>query len=110
MKKLLLSVFAIAALASCMQDETIGAAQRENIVFENAFVDNVTKAIDPSITTTGEKAIREFYVWGTTQGDHKDAKIVPIFANEKVDNTTGAWRYDFGKPDIMDKRPGFLRS
>ena len=97
MKKLLLSVFAIAALASCMQDETLGAAQRENIVFENAFVDNATKAIDPSITTNGENAISEFQVWGTTQGDHDGAVIVPIFENEKVDNTTGDWRYDSGK-------------
>ena len=97
MKKLLLSVFAIAALASCMQDETLGAAQRENIVFENAFVDNTTKAIDPSITTTGENAISEFQVWGTTKGDHTNAAIVPIFADEKVDKTTGDWRYDSGK-------------
>ena len=76
MKKLFLSVFAIAALASCMQDETLGAAQRENIVFENAFVDNATKAIDPSITTNGKNAIDTFQVWGTTQGDHTNAAIV----------------------------------
>ena len=42
MKKILLAVLSIAALASCMQDETLGAAQRENIVFENAFVDTAT--------------------------------------------------------------------
>ena len=93
MKKLFLSVFAIAALASCMQDETLGAAQRENIVFENAFVDNTTKAIDPSITTNGENAISTFQVWGTTQGDHKDAKIVPIFADVEVEKTADVWGY-----------------
>ena len=94
MKKLFLSVFAIAALASCMQDETLGAAQRENIVFENAFVDNTTKAIDPSITTTGENAISTFQVWGTTQGDHTNAAIVPIFANETVEkDDNGVWGY-----------------
>ena len=97
MKKLLLSVFAIAALASCMQDETLGAAQRENIVFENAFVDNATKAIDPSITTTGENAISKFYVWGTTYGDHKDAKIVPIFDTEEVVKVDSKWYYAEGR-------------
>lgn len=99
MKKILLAVLSIAALASCMQDENLSVAKGDAIVFENAFVDNATKAIDPSITNVGgANAISEFQVWGTTKGDHAvDAAIVPIFADEKVDKTTGDWRYDSGK-------------
>lgn len=98
MKKILLAVLSIAALASCAQDEILGVAKDEAIVFKNAFVDNATKAIDPSITNVGgANAISEFYVWGTTQGDHDGAKIVPIFENEKVDNAADEWMYSAGK-------------
>ena len=98
MKKILLAVLSIAALASCAQDEILGVAKDEAIVFKNAFVDNATKAIDPSITNVGgANAISEFQVWGTTQGDHDGAVIVPIFADEKVDNKAGEWMYSAGK-------------
>ena len=98
MKKILLAVLSIAALASCAQDEILGVAKDDAIVFKNAFVDNATKAIDPSITNVGgANAISEFQVWGTTQGDHDGAVIVPIFADEKVDNKAGEWMYSAGK-------------
>lgn len=61
MKKILLSVFAVAALASCIQNETINP--QTAIGFGDAFVNNSTKAI-----YEGEKKVESFKVWGTYQG------------------------------------------
>ena len=79
MKKLLLSVFAIAALASCMQDETISQNQQA-IDFGTPFVDKATKAIDYSY---GEnKLLKEIYVYGTVEGTAENP--VSIFEHDKV--------------------------
>ena len=57
MKKILLSVFAVAALASCIQNETINP--KTPIGFGDAYVQNSTKAIyDDAGDITG------FTVWG----------------------------------------------
>lgn len=79
MKKFVLSVFAIAAMASCMQDETISQNQQA-IDFGTPFVDKATKAKD---LTYGETTVelREFYVYGTVTGT---AGTVNIFKNAKV--------------------------
>lgn len=61
MKKILLSVFAVAALASCIQNETINP--QTAIGFGDAFVNNSTKAI-----YEGEEKVEEFQVWGIYQG------------------------------------------
>lgn len=85
MKKLLLSVFAIAAMASCMQDETISQNQQA-IDFGTPFVDKATKAED--LTYSGKTALTEFKVYGTVQGT--GAGIVNIFNNATVSGTVGA--------------------
>ena len=97
MKKVLLSIFAVAALASCFQNEDIVSTSDNNAIKFDSYVGNTTKAIDPSLT---KATLQSFQVWGTTQGDHKldngdAAAIVPIFTDLKVSkNDAGAWRYN----------------
>ena len=79
MKRLLLSVFAIAALASCMQDEVISQDQQA-IDFGTPFVDKATKAIDYSYSATN--LLKEIYVYGTVKGTA--TAPVSIFEHEKV--------------------------
>ena len=94
MKKILLSVFAVAALASCFQNEDIVSTSDSNAIKFDSYVGNTTKAIDPSLT---KETLRSFQVWGTTQGDHTivngAAAIVPIFTNVNVNDNSGSWAY-----------------
>ena len=76
MKKILLSVFAVAALASCAQDEIIGVANGDAIAFDNAFVDNATKAIDGSYTQA-KNNLEAFQVYGTVT--NKQGQVANIF-------------------------------
>ena len=61
MKKILLSVFAAAALASCIQNEDINPLTP--IGFGDAFVNNSTKAI-----YEGSEEVDSFQVWGAYKG------------------------------------------
>ena len=65
MKKILISMLAVAALVSCSKEESIRVAQGELISFGNAFVDNSTRATDPSYSTND---IESFNVYGTVNG------------------------------------------
>lgn len=55
------------SLGSCSGDETIDAIQGEAISFGNVFVENSTRAIDPSYGIN--KPIESFHVWGTVTGN-----------------------------------------
>ena len=92
MKKIFFSILAMAAMAACATDETVVAPKGEAIGF-GAFVDNVTKAIDPSYNSSSNK-ISEIYVYGTVTGSSDTP--VSIFDYTKVsdDNSVGyksAW-------------------
>ena len=63
MKKIFILLLAIATLAACNKSEVVDVNPGEAIQFGNAFVDNATKAIDPSITTL---TLDGFTVYGTT--------------------------------------------
>ena len=65
MKKILISMLAVAALVSCSKEESIRIDQGELISFGNAFVDNSTRATDPSYSTND---IESFNVYGTVNG------------------------------------------
>lgn len=69
MKKLFLMLAAAAAVASCSKDYTIVADQGEAIAF-NSFVENSTRAKDPSYSTTDGKgvALKSFNVYGAVNG------------------------------------------
>ena len=80
MKKLFFGILAMAAMAACATDETVVAPKGEAIGF-GAFVDNVTKAIDPSYNSSTNK-ISEIYVYGTVTGS-SDASV-SIFKHTRV--------------------------
>lgn len=89
MKKILLSVLAVAALASCVEDLGAGDA----ISFGAPFVGNTTKAADPSYgqndsnDPNGPVALEKFNVYGTVQGT--GAGVVDIFSGETVTGSVG---------------------
>jgi hypothetical protein len=69
MKKLFISLLAVAALASCAKEDVIVADPGELIAF-NSFVENSTRANDPSYSTTTGKgvALTTFKVYGAVEG------------------------------------------
>ena len=101
MKKTLFTILAVAALAACAKEEVVTVNQ-DAIAFTNAFVDNTTKAIDPSITTT---TLDGFTVYGTTKGNESGAPVVNIYpavpvtgsvttVDDDGNATAGSWSYD----------------
>lgn len=91
MKKIFFAILCAGALMSCAKEEVV-TAEQEAITFENAFVDNATKALD-SYTVT-KNNLETFDVWGTTKRPGVD-EIVPIFVNEAVSSTDNGttWTY-----------------
>lgn len=97
MKKIILATLAAAALVACAKEDVVVASKGEAIAFNNAFVDNTTKAIDPSITNDGDNALEGFVVYGTTKGDHDGAQTVNIFngvnVGVNIDGIGDDWKY-----------------
>lgn len=85
MKKILISMLAVAALVSCSKEESILVDQGEAIAFGNAFVENSTRATDPSLGTSANP-LTSFQVWGTINGGNG---AVAIFGGETVEGTVG---------------------
>ncbi len=97
MKKILLSVFAVAALASCIQNETINP--QTPIGFGDAYVQNSTKAI-----YEGDTKVESFQVWGTVTTANDD--VAPLYEGATVTRNSKeygvAWDCDvtrFWTPD-----------
>lgn len=96
MKKILVCALAIAALASCQKNQVIETPSSPAIAFENAFVNNATRAAaDPSYgTADGQKELTEISVYGFMN----DVAGV-VFDNERVakditnSELTSAWKY-----------------
>lgn len=90
MKKILISMLAVAALVSCSKEESIRVDQGEAIAFGNAFVDNATRATD---NTYGATDLEAFNVYGTVTGT---AGTVNIFNGDLVEGSVGAnvWSCD----------------
>ena len=93
MKKIFVSMLAVAALASCNNEEAIDQVAPEAIGFDNVFVDNATRTTDSSYSSTNLPT--SFLVYGTTQGNETGAPIVPIFDGVTVSkNGNGTYQYD----------------
>lgn len=84
MKKIFFALIAVVAMASCSKDEVL-ELNREQIGFGEAFVENSTRATDPSYSGTTTD-FTSFNVWGTIDGG---AGLVPIFEGETVTGTVG---------------------
>ena len=90
MKKVLLSIFAVAALASCFQnEELVGAGNNTAIEFADAYVGGVTKAIDGSYSNTN--MFDKFQVYGTLENN---GAVANIFAGVDVMKGGAGWYYD----------------
>lgn len=83
MKKLFISMLAVAALASCSQEDVIVADKGDLIGF-NSFVENSTRATDP---TYGAQPLTQFYVYGTVQGTGNG--VVNIYDGDVVTGVVG---------------------
>lgn len=86
MKKVLLSLAAVATLAACSTEKTMDFA-KDAIAFDNAFVDNATKSVsDPSYNN--DKLFGDFAVFGFVEG-------AVLFDGTKVTGSAlnGAWSY-----------------
>ena len=88
MKKLLVSVLAIAGLVACTQETTLVQKGNAPMEFGAAFVDNATRAnaaVDPSTTT---ESITGFDVWG-----FMDQPSGKVFEGEDVTGEKGNFTY-----------------
>ena len=99
MKKPLIAILALAAVAACNKAEVIDSNPGEAIQFGDAFVDNATKAED---LTYGVVALKKFNVYGTVQGTGNG--VVNIFDGAEVTGTVGAnvWSCDVKQYWIAD--------
>lgn len=80
MKKVISALAAVVALAACSNEETLYTPQPEIIGFGQPFIENSTRATDPSYS--GNNKLTEFYVWGTANG-------VAIYDGNKVTGEVG---------------------
>ena len=99
MKKIFFAMTALAVMTGCSNDELVEVTPKQAIAFGNAFVDNATRAIDPSITSS---TISSFNVYGTVKGTGNGEGTVNIYNGVEVSkgsdtqNSTYAdgWSYD----------------
>lgn len=77
------------SLGSCSSDDTIDAIQGEAITFGNVFVENSTRAIDPSYGK--DKDIESFQVWGKVTGN--TGNIVNLYGGDGATVTKGSAAY-----------------
>lgn len=86
MKKLFVSVLAIAGLVACNNEETVLVQGPAPIAFDGSFVETrANAAADPSTTTAN---IETFNVWG-----FMDEPSGKVFEEEKVSKNGGEWSY-----------------
>ena len=86
MKKLLVSVLAIAGLVACTQEQTLVQSNNSGTLmeFNVAALDNATR-VDPSITLG---TLDGFDVWA-----YVDSKEGTVLTEERVSLVNGAWSY-----------------
>lgn len=86
MKKLLFAAAAIVAMASCATDDVVSRPAGAAIEFNDAFVENSTRAADIDATN-----LANFGVYGSVVNSSNQQGM--IFANEEVTKTTDGYTY-----------------
>lgn len=81
MKKLFIAIMAVAAAVSCSQELTVDAPKGAAIAFDNAFVENATRAADYTADN-----ITDFSVYGFITKETEGA----IFTDQKVSGSNAA--------------------
>lgn len=84
MKKILLTLAAVAALASCSNDDVLDYSRTE-IAFGSAFIENSTRALGDDYS--GTKALQQFTLYGTVTGN---SSTVNLYNAATVSGTVGA--------------------
>ena len=84
MKKLLVSLLAIAGLVACTNDEVVNVQKGNPITFDS-FVENATRANDPSTTTNSLNAFRAWAYMDNTTG--------VVLNDELVEKVGSVWSY-----------------
>lgn len=105
MKKTLIAILALAAVAACNKAEVVEMNPQNAISFENPFVDNSTKAIDNTYSSSNTPA--SFKVYGTLANSLSGTmETINIFNGVDVFKTqqdatdisgTGTWYYSADK-------------
>ena len=95
MKNLFIAALALAAVA-CTKSEVLETAPQKAISFGKPFVENSTKAIDPSLTET---TLESFKVYGTlTNSNNQQTRIfdgTTVYKSTATDRTIGkTWFYE----------------
>lgn len=86
MKKLFIAILAVAGLAACSQDMTLETPKGAAIAFDNAFVNNSTRATD---ITVGN--LQGFGVYGSVVNNQGQQGL--IFENQRVYKSGDAFIY-----------------
>lgn len=86
MKKTILAVLALASVVACNKSEVLEVAPQKAISFGNPFVENATKAIDPSWSNT--KVFESFNVYGTITNTATPPATANIFNAVNVTRIT----------------------
>ena len=98
MKKTIFTILAAASIVACTKSDVVDVLAPEAIAFDNAFVDNATKAIDATLNTN---TLTTFNVYGTVTGTSTGEGTVNIFKGVEVKKgtaetgavTSGNWWY-----------------
>ena len=86
MRKLFVSLLAVAALAACSNEDVVRQPASSAISFDGMFVENATRAEDPSIKTG---TLEAFNVWG-----FMNETTGMVFDGTKVTKMGDMWCYD----------------
>ena len=87
MKKILFSVLAVAALASCTNDQTIATPKGEAIAFDQVWVDNATRATDLNANN-----LQDFGVYASVKTTATEGLIMENVPVTK--QASGAYTYE----------------
>ncbi len=94
MKKTIIAVLALASVVACNKSEVLETTPQKAISFENPFVENSTKAIDPSLTAT---TFNEFLVYGTISKETASANIFSgVTVSKNIDDNQGTPNATYG--------------
>ena len=91
MKKILVSMLAVAAMVACSTEDTLVQAPVNDAIGFDTFVDNATRANDVTSTTIKEEVFGGFGVYASVTNGAGQSGL--ILENEQVTFTNGAWGY-----------------
>lgn len=94
MKKTLIAVLALAAVAACNKAEVVEQNPANAIAFDNVFVDNATKSVSDPSYVDGGNMFSDFAVYGFVEGAvlFDGTRVSKDITND--DLTKSNWKYE----------------